>query len=71
MRNASPGATSAATATLNSLRGDGASATVGRVQNGANSAASVKQTAAAPAKPARQLIVGEVPDEEEDLNAKV
>lgn len=68
MRNASPGATSAATASLNSLRNDsGAAAVVGRVQPGAaaGSGSSVK-AAPAPAKPQRQLLVGEVPDEEEE-----
>jgi hypothetical protein len=97
MRNASPGATSAATASLNSLRETGASekeqicclllsfgfgfavlnlfdavlilvfssgTSVGRVSPGAASSASVKSVVAA--KPQRQLIVGEVADEEED-----
>ena len=78
MRNASPGATSAATASLNSLRNDaGTAAVVGRVQHGAgaSSASSVK-TPAAPAaagaaRPQRQLLVGEVPDEEEAPPAAV
>ncbi len=70
MRNASPGATSAATASLNNLRNDsGSAAVVGRVAPGAGGASSVKSApapAAAAAKPQRQLIVGEVPDEEEE-----
>ncbi len=66
MRNA-PGATSAATASLNNLRDTG-SAIVGRVQHStaAASSSSVKTPPAAAApKVQRQLIVGEVPDEEE------
>ncbi len=73
MRNASPGATSAATASLNSLRGGDGTAVVGRVQPGSASGASVKTSpaassaaAAAAVRPARQLIVGEVPDDEDE-----
>jgi hypothetical protein len=71
MRNASPGSTSAATASLNNLRNDsGSAAVVGRVAPGAAGASSVKSAPASAAKVQRQLIVGEVADDEEPPAAK-
>ena len=64
MRN-NPSSASAATATLNSLRDTG-DAVIGRVQSSKAGSSSLSKGGSS--KPQRQLLVGEVPVEEEPIN---